>query len=302
MLFDLFGYIRPQKEQLRVWEYELFRASYCGLCHTLGQRYGLLWRILLNYDFCYLAILLSGASGKECAFCFRRCVASPLRTRRTLERTPALEYAADTTVLLSYHKILDGIRDEKGPKHFGLRLLAALMRHGYRRAAAYRPSLAAAVSASMTALAALEDAQNPSLDRAADTFAQLLAAAAADLPSPETARPMRELLYHTGRWIYIADAWNDAEEDIRSGSYNPIVLRDALQAPPSGAQADSLGTTLELSCAAASRAFDLLELGPFSGIVGNVLYLGMPAVAGQIRSGHYKPFNLRKKGEKHGSL
>ena len=55
----MFGYIRPQKGQLRVWEYELFRAAYCGLCHTLGKRYGPVWRFLLNYDFCYLAVLLS---------------------------------------------------------------------------------------------------------------------------------------------------------------------------------------------------------------------------------------------------
>ena len=298
----MFGYIRPQKEQLRVWEYELFRAAYCGLCHTLGHRYGPVWRFLLNYDFCYLAILLSGTAGTPCSFCSRRCISSPLKPRRVLEQSPSLEYAADATVLLSYHKVRDGIRDEKGLRRFGMRLAAFLMRRGCRRAAAYRPTLERAIRENMQALIALEDARCPSLDRAADTFARILAAAAEDLPAERTARPLRELLYHTGRWIYIADAWNDAAEDIKSGSYNPIVLRDSLTKPPEGAQTDEIRDTLELSCAAAARAYDLLELGSFGGIVGNVLYLGMPAVAGQIRSGCYRPFNLGRKGVRHGSL
>ncbi|MEI3346952.1 MAG: DUF5685 family protein [Dysosmobacter sp.] len=38
---------------------ERFRRMYCGLCHTLGQRYGTAARFILNYDFTYLAILLS---------------------------------------------------------------------------------------------------------------------------------------------------------------------------------------------------------------------------------------------------
>ena len=298
----MFGYIRPQKGQLRVWEYELFRASYCGLCHTLGRRYGPVWRLLLNYDFCYLAILLSGAERAPCRFCRRRCIVSPLRRRQVLVQTAALEYAADATVLLTWHKVCDGIRDETGLRRFGLRVLCALMGRGYRRAAAFRPALAQAIGANVDALTALEEAQNPSLDRAADTFAQILAAAAADLPDAGTARPLRELLYHTGRWIYIADAWNDTADDIRTGSYNPIVLRDALREPPKGEGADSLYETMEFSCAAASRAFDLMDLGDFGGIVGNVLYLGMPGVAGQIRSGTYRPFSLCRKGVRHGSL
>ena len=297
----MFGYIRPQTGQLRVWEYELFRAAYCGLCHTLGKRYGPVWRFLLNYDFCYLAVLLSGTSDTPCRFCSRRCIASPLRARRVAEPSPALEYAADATVLLSYFKVLDGVRDEIGLHRAGLRIAAALMRRGFRRASGFRPKLADAIEKNMAALAALEEERCPSLDRAADTFAKILAAAADDMPD-RTGRPLRELLYHTGRWIYIADAWNDAAEDIRSGGYNPIVLRDSLTEPPAGPRADALDSTLELSCAAAARALDLMDLGSFSGIVGNVLYLGMPAVAAQIRSGHYDPFNLRRRGVRHGSL
>ena len=55
----MYGYVRPplgaldEKERLR------FQRAYCGLCHTLGLRYGPAARFILNYDFTYLAILLS---------------------------------------------------------------------------------------------------------------------------------------------------------------------------------------------------------------------------------------------------
>ena len=298
----MFGYIRPYKPELKVWEYELFRAAYCGLCHTLGSRYGFFWRFLLNYDLCYLAVLLSGAGQQPCDFCDRRCVASPFRRRRVLKTTPALEYSADATVLLTYYKVRDGIRDERGAKKLAMRLLARLMRRGFRRAATFRPALDGAVRENMAALDALEDSRCPSLDRAADTFAKILAAAAADIPSPQVSRPLRELLYHTGRWVYIADAWNDVEDDLQSGSYNPIILRHSLTAPPGREEGEALYDTLELSAAAAADAFSLMQLGSFSGIVGNVLYLGMPAAAKQIRSGGYQPLNAHKRGRKHGSL
>ena len=55
----MFGYVRPPLDQLTEEERERFRRMYCGLCHTLRRRYGLPARFILNYDFTYLAILLS---------------------------------------------------------------------------------------------------------------------------------------------------------------------------------------------------------------------------------------------------
>ena len=55
----MFGYVRPPLEDLPPEETERFRQAYCGLCHTLAKRHGLAARFILNYDFTFLAILLS---------------------------------------------------------------------------------------------------------------------------------------------------------------------------------------------------------------------------------------------------
>ena len=54
----MFGYVLPSRDRLDERERERFRAVYCGLCHTLRERYGFAASLLLNYDFTLLAILL----------------------------------------------------------------------------------------------------------------------------------------------------------------------------------------------------------------------------------------------------
>ena len=62
----MFGYILPLREELKVREFEQFRSAYCGLCHTMGPRYGPAARFLLNYDFTFLAMLLAPGTPPAC--------------------------------------------------------------------------------------------------------------------------------------------------------------------------------------------------------------------------------------------
>ena len=50
----MFGYIRPVTAELKVKEYELYRAVYCGLCRSLGKCTGCASKLTLNYDFVFL--------------------------------------------------------------------------------------------------------------------------------------------------------------------------------------------------------------------------------------------------------
>ena len=46
----MFGYIKTCTPQLRLCEWEAYRGIYCGLCRTLGRRFGPLARLTLSYD------------------------------------------------------------------------------------------------------------------------------------------------------------------------------------------------------------------------------------------------------------
>ena len=66
----MFGYIRIYKPQLRICEYETYRAVYCTLCRYLGRQMGVFSRLLLNYDYTFMAMLMIALSGEKP--CFRQ--------------------------------------------------------------------------------------------------------------------------------------------------------------------------------------------------------------------------------------
>lgn len=71
----MFGYVRPSDGHLTAEDKQRFQAAYCGLCRSLGRRYGLAARMILNYDLAFLAMLLSREP--ECPTAHCRCPAHP---------------------------------------------------------------------------------------------------------------------------------------------------------------------------------------------------------------------------------
>ena len=176
----MFGYILPLREELKVREFEQFQSAYCGLCHTMGRRYGPAARFLLNYDFTFLAMLLSPGERPACRR--RRCMASPFRAKNCCEPGAGSERAADESMILAWWKLRDQVEDSAWWKGLPARLLSRLYRGAYRKAARRCPDFDRQVRSSLEELHRLEGEDCPSLDRTADTFALMLQAAA----PPET--------------------------------------------------------------------------------------------------------------------
>ena len=80
----MFGYVRPADGHLTAEDKSRFQAAYCGLCRSLGRRYGLAARMILNYDLAFLAMLLSREP--ECLTAHCRCPAHPDHRRHRLRR------------------------------------------------------------------------------------------------------------------------------------------------------------------------------------------------------------------------
>ncbi len=280
----MYGYVRPVKGELKVAEFERFRGVYCGLCHELARRYGFLSRFLVNYDFTFLAMLLAGPEPAET--CPRRCAAHPIRPTVCLESCESLRTAADMTVVLGWWKLADGAQDGHGAKALGYKIACRALRGAYRKAAARRSDFAGAVEDNLRQLQALEEARCASLDQAADKFASILRSIGGGEPTEDRRRITGELLYHLGRIIYILDAVDDLSEDIASDSYNP--LRYRFQPADGRLTAEderTLRAGMQLSHNAISGAFALLGDNPYSGILTNIIYLGIPAATQAVFAG-----------------
>lgn len=295
----MFGYVLPPVGRLGEEERERFRQVYCGLCHTLRRRYGLAARFILNYDFTYLAVLLSeGEENPETAEGY--CPASPVKKRCYHPGSAALDLAADESVILAYWQLMDGIADHGLVKGTGYRLGAALLKNAYQKAAARRSGFDATTRKQLEILSRLEREKSESLDAPADTFATLLAAAADEIEDPVRRRVLYQLLYHLGRWVYLVDAADDLKKDTANGSYNPIALRYGITSgvmPPEVRRQFSV--TLDHSIHMMATAFELCDFGCWTELLSVTIYDGLFAVGKAVLDG---TFHEKQREEKKNRL
>ena len=296
----MFGYVLPPLEALPREEADRFRRAYCGLCHTLGRRYGAGARMILNYDFTFLAVLLSDP--EEAAPCCGRCVSSPLRPRAYQPASPALELAADESVILAWWQLWDGVADHGLWKGLGYRAASAALARAYRQAAAARPDFDQRVRTCLGELSALEAERCPSMDAAADTFARILESAADAVPGGPRQRVLRQMLYHLGRWVYLIDAADDLKKDAASGNYNPVALRYGLRDGVWDEESrQAFAKTLDQSIHMIATAFELWDFGCWTPLLERTVYTGLFAVGRAVLEGTFHkppPREQRKKLKK----
>ncbi|MCI9001795.1 MAG: hypothetical protein HFG03_03065 [Oscillibacter sp.] len=282
----MYGYVRPPLD-LPEAERKRFGRAYCGLCHTLGERYGPAARFILNYDFTLLAILLSGP--EEGDIHHGRCVAHPVHGRDRLETNSALALAADESVILAYWQLRDGVEDHDWFHGLKYRGVSAILEPAYRKAAGIRPGFDESTRRQLNLLAELEGEECPSMDQAADTFAVLLREAAQAVDEPVRRRVLEQLLYHLGRWVYLVDAADDLQQDAAAGSYNPVALRYGL---PEGRWTEesrqSFAATLDHSIHMMATAFELWDFGVWTPVLEKTFYSGLFQVGRAVLDGTFR--------------
>ena len=96
----MFGTITVNVDELKIKDYKVYRAFYCGVCQELKECHGQTARMTLTYDMTFLAILLSGLYEGNSRTEKRRCLIHPLR-RHTCIRNAYTAYAADMNLLLA---------------------------------------------------------------------------------------------------------------------------------------------------------------------------------------------------------
>ncbi len=284
----MFGYIRPLKDELKVREYDEFKACYCALCHTLKAQYGVFSRFILNYDFTFLAMLLWEDDETPTHKC-GRCMASPIKKRTYCAPSRALTICAGYSVILAWWKLRDSVADEHFIKSLWDRLYSVLLKRAYKRASKAYAAFEKTVRTGLDELRRLERSDNDSLDACADKFAMITAALASEAEGSGKQRPLQQLLYHMGRFIYIIDACDDMESDMDSRRFNAVARRYGnTTGKLSDNERESLRTTLVHSCNLIGAAYELLKQNVWTEIVKNIIYLGMPEAYTRVLNGTWR--------------
>lgn len=257
----MLGYVKIDKGELKVREYEVYTGYYCGVCKSIGRRYGQLPRMVLSYDAAFLAILLASLSDESDTPVQEHCIAHPVIKKKTVIRNRAIDYAGDVMLILAWYKLADDAADE-GKVY--AKPVMLMMKRIFRRLNSLYPELCSSVKCHLSALSALEREKCASIDMAAEAFSKImediftegLQAVYVSEPPQQTSpgadrsdygisgasgmqngpcgfaspgNDTRELLaragYHLGKWVYMIDAVDDIEENIESGAYNPLLFR-----------------------------------------------------------------------------
>ncbi|MBR4761864.1 MAG: hypothetical protein IK086_04440 [Clostridia bacterium] len=265
----MFGYIRADKAELKMRDYEIYRGVYCSLCRRLGKSYGLLSRLTLSYDFTFLALLDMSLKEGCTAFKPGRCPFNPAKKCNYLKDSEALDFSASAAMIMLYYKIADDIRDEKGIKKLAALMIKPLFSRAHKKAAAAYPEIEKYVAEYIEAQNAVESENCKSVDRAAEPTAAVMANILSYLSENEgQKRVLNRLGYCIGRYIYLLDAACDLKSDKKTGSYNVLCYVE-------GDLSEYVSSQLYISINEAAKAFELLDIKKHKPILGNLIYLGL---------------------------
>lgn len=270
----MFGYIMPDKSELKVKEYEMFKAFYCGVCKSIGKRIGNVPRITLNYDLTFLALVLISLSPDNVKVAQKRCMLHPAKKKNIIIDNNIIDYAADMNIILSYHKLKD---DEIDNKSIVAKAGSICLYPYYKKLRYKYESKCAAIENNLKCLFDLEKSGCTSLDELAEPFSKIMEEVITYDPLCENKKNdeiLRWMGYNIGKWIYILDAYDDMEKDAKNNKFNPIIASYGNEAYSEEVK-ERIHFILIYSLDQIIKAYELMNGKKVRGIVDNILNIGM---------------------------
>ena len=279
----ILGYVKACRDEMKMRDFEIYRGIYCSLCNALSRNYSLLARLLLSYDFTFAALLRLAVGAAPCTFNQKRCPLDPLKKCWFCDDRAQTDLCAHATVIICYYKLLDDLHDKGIFSKIRAALAFPMISLMHKKAVKLAPGIQAVISAEMTRQAGIE-AGNASLDEAADPSASALGKLLSMGYENEEKELMFRLGYMLGRYIYILDAADDLNRDIKSGNFNPFAREfSSLKTENEKRKfAEHAAGILELTRAAVFEAKDAIKINRFDEIAENILLHGLDVSTAKV--------------------
>lgn len=271
----MFGYVKINKPEMKVKEYEAYRGLYCSLCRSLGKNFGVLSRLTLSYDITFLLLVRLSLGLTVPEFRKGRCPFSPSKKcNYCINGEEELRFSAAVSMMLFYYKIKDNIADGSFFRKMLMYIILPYALLKYRKAEKMYPDVAEMIEEGMLRQSETEKTKTPLTDKAAHESADILGKIFAYGFSDEKAKAYR-FGYGIGKFVYLADAADDIVKDIKNKSYNPFVEKYKLIKEPDEEIKKEIEGTLNMSAAVAAEAFSEIEKKTLTPIVENIIYDGL---------------------------
>ena len=261
----MFGYVVINKPEIKFKDYDVYRSYYCGLCRQLNEKYGRIGQATLSFDMTFTALLLTSLYEPETTHRICRCIVHPMHKHsETVSKYSA--YAADMNILLTYYKCRDDWQDEHKYKRF---IQSKMLEGSFKRLREKYPEKTDKIFAALNEIHRCEENDDQTVDGPANLWGKAMA----EILTPENdewTELLHRLGFYLGKFIYIMDAYEDRDDDLKNGRYNPLKRL--------GQEADYLQrceNILTMMMSECSRAFEQLPIVENTDILRNILYSGV---------------------------
>lgn len=259
----MFGYVVTNNDALRKEDNDIYHSYYCGLCKSLNKLYGQLSTMTLSNDMTFLEIVLNCLYEPDIVYTTENCITHPIR-KQEVRRSIYSEYAAKMTIVLAYFKALDDVQDDH--KH---KTLLKLLEKPFKQVEEEYPDKIKAIREALKKVDLLEKQDCTDIDLLSKSFSPVLGEIFVYQDDI-----WRDDLYclgaNLGKFIYIMDAYDDIEEDLKKDRFNPLkslYTRSDFD--------DYCQNILELFISEGALAYERLPILKNSGILNNILYSGV---------------------------
>ena len=271
----MLGYVVPEKMNMFMKDYYGYRAFYCGLCKSIGKRCSQLMRINTTYDMTFLNILAHAVTDVEIEMKMGKCVLNMVQKKLIAQNDKLTEKIVDIGTILAHYKCVDDILDDKSlSKRF---IDKAVIKRHYKKARKNYPELDKYISDKYLELAEAEKAKCSSIDRISHHFGEIMVRIGQTVFEDKYTPKLSNLLYNLGKWVYLADAIDDIDEDFKKKKYNVFLID--YEYKDKATFLEEKKDTLEfvmMSCYnTICNDFDKIEVKKYEGILTNILWYGM---------------------------
>lgn len=261
----MFGYIIANKAEMKFKEFDIYQSYYCGLCRKLKEKYGWTGQLSLSYDMAFLLMVLTGLYEPDTQIGQCRCAVHPFE-KHTVRSNIFTEYMADMNVLFTAFKCEDDWEDEK---KFHKLLYGKMLEGKSRQLKDVYGEKLRRIHMLLYDIREEEKKGVMDIDTMSGLFGQVMALVVT-CREDEWSENLNRFGFYLGKFIYIMDAYEDVEEDIKKGTYNP--LKKKFGEPDFEEECRTILTMMMSECC---KEFEKLPILENATIMRNILYSGV---------------------------
>lgn len=225
----MFGYLKPFHDELKYKYVKEYKKYYCSVCNGLKREFGVIYSGFLNYEVVYLYLFIEGITDKSQGQEYRgRCPLNPFYKFKMNINQKILDYICFINYYLAVKKVEDNCLDEKNILYKGLYLFLT-SRKKYRKKSQEYAEVKLLLDEEMNVFNNLEKESEAAFDELASSMGRVLEIIVKyylkrENIGDEIGREQAlKISFHLGELIYLLDAIEDYDDDIKKERFNPLI-------------------------------------------------------------------------------